>query len=299
MLTDVFVLGGSGFVGSATIDAALAAGLSVGAWARTEAQAKALRRRGVQVTAPPQIPAAKVVIDLIQPKLPERLTQAALTRAAQYRVDVTRAVLPALPAGSLLFSISGTDDFDDEIVSHRSPFSVRPSGFSRIGLSVRNEVVASGVPFASLHLGTVYGPGKLFASKLFPQLAKGRLPIIGDGANQLPLIHVEDAARALVHLASLETSRLRAHPWIVTDGTSTTQRELLELGARLLGAPAPRSVPRWLASLVAGSVAADSFARNVPTEPSALFQTGFELRYSSIASGLPASLARLSALEAA
>jgi nucleoside-diphosphate-sugar epimerase len=28
MLTDVFVLGGSGFVGSATVDAALAAGLS-------------------------------------------------------------------------------------------------------------------------------------------------------------------------------------------------------------------------------------------------------------------------------
>ena len=176
MLTDLFVLGGSGFVGSATIDAALAAGLSVGAWARTEAQAQALRRRGVQVTAPPHIPVAKVVIDLIQPKLPERLTQAALNRAAQYRLDVTRAVLPALPPGALLFSVSGTDDFDDEIVSHRSPFSTRPSGFSRIGLSVRSEVLLAGVPFASLHLGTVYGPGKLFASKLFPSSPRDGCP---------------------------------------------------------------------------------------------------------------------------
>jgi nucleoside-diphosphate-sugar epimerase len=291
MLTDIFILGATGFVGGATVDAALDAGLSVGAWARTEAQAQQLRRRGVQVIAPPQIPNTKVVIDLIQPKLPERLTEAALARAARARVDVTRSVLPALPRGALLFSISGTDDFEDEIVSHRSPFAGRPSGFARIGSSVRRQLLASGV----LHLGTVYGPGKAFASKVFPELAKGRLPIVGTGANRLPLIHVEDAARAMVHLAALDESRVREHPWIITDGTATTQRALLELGAKLLGARAPRSVPRWLASLVAGSVAASSFARDVPTDPSALFATGFTLRYTSIATGLPATIARLEA----
>jgi nucleoside-diphosphate-sugar epimerase len=295
MLTDVFVLGATGFVGSATVAAALEAGLTVGAWARTDAQAQALRRRGVQVTAPTQIPATKVVIDLIQPALPRRLTNAALARAARYRVDVTRSVLPALPAGALLFSISGTDDFQGDLVSHRSTFTARPSGFARIGLAVRHEVQASGLPFASLHLGTVYGPGKAFASTLFPRLAKGRLPIVGDGQNRLPLIHVEDAGRAILHLATLDQARLRAHPWIITDGTATTQRELLELGARLLGAPAPRSVPRWLASVVAGSVAASSLARDVPTDPSALFSTGFELRYPSITTGLPATLALLEA----
>jgi nucleoside-diphosphate-sugar epimerase len=293
MLTDLFVLGASGFVGSATVDAALAAGLSVGAWARTEEQAERLRRRGVVVAAPSEIPATKVVLDLIQPKLPGRLTEGALARAADYRVDVTRSVLPAIPRGALLFSVSGTDDFDDDMVSHRSPFTTRPSGFARIGSRVRREVLASGLPFASLHLGTVYGPGKAFASTLFPKLAKGRLPIVGHGSNRLPLIHVDDAARAMVHLAKQSDSMLRAHPWIITDGTATTQRALLELGAKLLGAPAPRAVPRWLASLIAGSVGASSLARDVPTDPSALFATGFELRYPSIETGLVATLARL------
>jgi nucleoside-diphosphate-sugar epimerase len=293
MLTDMFILGASGFVGSATIDAALEAGLSLGAWARTEAQAQLLRRRGVEVMAPPHLPTTKVVVDLIQPKLPKRLTEGALARAAQYRIDVTRSLLPALPRGALLFSVSGTDDLEGPTVSHRSAFARRPSGFARIGSAVRREVLASGVPFASLYLGTVYGPGKAFASTLFPQLAKGRLPVVGNGANRLPLIHVDDAARAMVHLAALDASRLRAHPWIITDGTDTTQRALLELGAKLLGGPAPRSVPRWLASLVAGSVAAATFSRDVPTDPSALFSTGFTLRYPSIATGLPASLARL------
>lgn len=202
MLThDLFVLGASGFVGSTVVDAALRAGLKVGAWARSEAQAAALRGRGVAVSAPPSIPASRVVIDLIQPKLPARLSEAALEEAARYRVDTTRGVLRALPPGALLFSVSGTDDFEAGVVSHRSPFTGDPKGFAKIGLRVRAEVLASLRPFASIHLGTVYGPGKAFAATLFPKLAKGRLPVIGRGANRLPLIHVEDAARALVHLA--------------------------------------------------------------------------------------------------
>jgi nucleoside-diphosphate-sugar epimerase len=296
MLTnDIFILGASGFVGSATADAALRAGLSVGAWARTEAQAQLLRRSGVHVTTPPAIPPAKVVVDLIQPKLPERLTESALKQVARYRVETTRQVLGALPEGAMLFLVSGIDDFDDDVVSHRSPLATRPRGFACIGLGVRAQVVASGAQFASLHLGTVYGPGKSFAATLFPRLAKGRLPIVGDGANRLPLIHVDDAARAIVHLARLARERLTAHPWIVTDGSGTTQRELLELGARLLGGPRPRPVPRWLASVVAGGVAAASFSRDVPTDPSALLETGFTFNHPSIATGLPASLAGLEA----
>src|SRR5437868_5624948 len=102
MLTDLFILGASGFVGSATVDAALAAGLSVGGWARTDAQARRLGQRGVQVTAPPHIPAARVVIDLVQPKLPQRLSESAMARAAGNRVELTRSVLAAFPRGALL-----------------------------------------------------------------------------------------------------------------------------------------------------------------------------------------------------
>jgi len=295
-VNDVFILGATGFVGGAVVDAALHAGLKVGAWARTEAQAAALRQRGVAVSAPPSIPPSKVVIDLIQPKLPERLSSGAFEKAALYRVEATRRVLQALPPEALLFSVSGTDDFAGGPVSHESHFFAgAPKGFARIGLRVRAELLASQQPFASIHLGTVYGPGKMFASKLFPGLAKGRLPIIGDGANRLPLIHVEDAARALLHLTTLSREQLTAHPWIVTDGTATTQRELLELAAKLLHGPRPKSVPRWIASLVAGSVAAGSFSRDLPTDPSALIATGFTFRFPSIATGLPASISRLEA----
>src|SRR3954469_4877899 len=134
---DLFILGATGFVGGAVVDAALRAGLNVGAWARTEAQGAALRGRGVTVSAPPSIPPSRIVIDLIQPKLPERLSQAALEKAARYRVEATRGVLQALPPEALLFSVSGTDDFMAGPVSHQSRFyGGAPQGFARIGLSV-------------------------------------------------------------------------------------------------------------------------------------------------------------------
>lgn len=117
MLTDIFILGATGFVGAATVQAALEMGLSVGARARTEAQTQQLRRRGVQVTTPPHIPATKVVIDLIQPKPPARLSEAALAQAARYRRDITRTLLPSLPRGALFFLVSGTDDFEGGVVA--------------------------------------------------------------------------------------------------------------------------------------------------------------------------------------
>jgi 2-alkyl-3-oxoalkanoate reductase len=310
MLT--YLLGASGFVGSAVIRAARPAGLPLVALARSDAQARLLEQHGVRAIrgeriSPEHLRGVGRVIDLIQPSLPERLTEAALARAADYRVQTTREVIAAIqvqPAASrpLLLAISGTDDLardDAGKVSHRSALVTAPKGFARIGLRARAEVVASGVPFACIYLGTVYGPGKAFAAKVFPGLTAGKLPIVGNGSNRLALIHVDDAARALVRLVGMRTSQLVAHPWIVTDGTSTTQRELLEQAARLLGARPPRSVPRWIASLVAGSVAASSFARDVPTDISALLTSGFGFTHPSIATGLPATIAALAVREAA
>ena len=66
------------------------------------------------------------------------------------------------------FSVSGTDDFVRGTISHQSRFLPvsEAKGFAKIGLSVRGELLASKRPFASIHLGTVYGPGKAFAAKL-------------------------------------------------------------------------------------------------------------------------------------
>src|SRR5258705_11852188 len=125
MLTDVFILGATGFVGSAAVDAALEAGVSGGAWGRTEAQAAALRRRGVQVVASPRIPATEVVIDLIQPNLPRRLTEEALLRAAGAPAVVPPPPVPALPSGGLAFLAGGPAHPPRGAASHPLPVRAR------------------------------------------------------------------------------------------------------------------------------------------------------------------------------
>jgi len=104
----------------------------------------------------------------------------------------------------------------------------------------------------------------------------------------VPLVHVTDAARALVHLAGLPRTGLVGRTFIVMDGADTTQRELLDETATLMGVKRPGAVPTWLAALVAGSITLDAHA-----DPSALLTTGFHFRYPSHRQGVPATLAAL------
>jgi nucleoside-diphosphate-sugar epimerase len=117
--------------------------------------------------------------------------------------------------------------------------------------------------------------------------------VLGSGSNHLPLTHVTDAARALVHLAGLPRAEVVGRTFVATDGSDTTQRELLEHTAELMGARRPGSVPAAVAALIAGRPAAETMTLDVRADPSALLATGFQFRYPSHREGVPEALARL------
>ena len=104
----------------------------------------------------------------------------------------------------------------------------------------------------------VHGPGNMFADQYITGLKKGPARILGKGANRLPLVHVTDAARALVHLAGLPRTVLVGRTLIVMDGTDTIQRELLDDTVAFMGVKRPGAVPIWLDVLVAGSIAVET-----------------------------------------
>ena len=78
-------------------------------------------------------------------------------------------------------------------------------------------------------------------------VARRRLPLVGDGAGVWSLIHVDDAARATV--AALSGP---AGTYNIVDDHPAKVAEWLPQFARALGAPAPRRVPVWLARRFAG-----------------------------------------------
>ena len=151
----------------------------------------------------------------------------------------------------------------------------------------------SEVASAFAYLGTVYGPGKTFAKTIFPQLAAGRFRMAGRGGNRTPLVHVQDAARALVHLAALDPGRLSGRSFVIADGHEGSMAEFLGCAADCLGAPRPSSVPLWFARLFTGSVLCETLTRDIIADPGALLETGFTFLYPSYREGLPPTVERL------
>ena len=312
---EIFILGATGFVGRETVKAALNRGFRVKALVRDREKASALAAAGaVLIQGDAASPAewihhtagSKVLIDLVQPTLPARIGRAAVRRTAGIRAANTRNLLAALkdvPDANhpILISVSGLDDLApdaDGNVSDGSPLANRPAGFGHIGIPVRRLVEQSAVSAGFVYLATVYGPGKGFAKSLFPQLAAGRFRLPGDGSNRMPLVHVEDAARALVHVAALPVDRLTGRSFVVADGGNVSMRAFLGEAAKLLGAPAPRTVPRWLARLALGSALYHTLTRDIGASSSELLSSGFEFRYRSYEEGLPPTLHQLGLLEA-
>ncbi|GIH91223.1 NAD-dependent epimerase/dehydratase family protein [Planobispora siamensis] len=302
----LLILGAGGFIGRTAVREAVSAGWEVTGLVRgAEAARRVTEAGGTPHLSTADDPGtwaetargATAVVDLVQPRLPGRMTLRAARRVSSARQGTTSGVLRALgslPAHErpLLVSVSGVDDLDPgagRTVSHASPLRTVPAGFAHIGLPVRRLIEQSGLPAVHVCLGNmVYGPGKGFGDVIVPGLARRRVPVPGSGNNRLPLIHVEDAARALIHVAGLDGVAGRS--FVAADGTATTLRELLEETARLLGAPAPRTLPRWAAAQLVGRIALETLTLDAAADVSALTATGFTLRHPSIREGLPATL---------
>ena len=313
MTRTLFILGATGFIGRETVSAAIEAGWRVIALTRSEEGAARLRAVGARpvmgdVARPDawidEARGSMALIDLVQPALPRRMSRSAIATVSRERQAGTAGILTALRGLAaadrpLLFSVSGIDDLqadDRGVVDHRSPLRAHPRGFGRIGLPVRRLIEESGLDTAYLYFGFVYGPGKVFAAQYVDGLRAGKAPVVGRGDNYLPLTHVEDAARAIVHLAGQPRATLVGRNVVITDGADPTQRALLDYTAGLMGVKRASRAPAPLVALIAGRVTVEVIARDVHADPAALIATDFAFRYPSYREGVPATLAALAAL---
>jgi nucleoside-diphosphate-sugar epimerase len=142
-----------------------------------------------------------------------------------------------------------------------------------------------------LRYGSFYGPGTGFSLAPDAQMAgpirKRRFPLVGDGGGVWSFVHIEDAAAATA--AAVE----HGEPGIynVVDDEPAPVREWLPVLASALDAKPPRRVPRWLARLAAGEMAAVLMtdvrgASNVKAKR----ELGWQLRYPSWRQGFAQGL---------
>jgi nucleoside-diphosphate-sugar epimerase len=248
---NVFVTGGTGFVGAHLVKALRARGDAVAALVRRPALADQLGW-GPEVrivrgdlddeAALRQGCAGADVVYHVAGKIAAR-------NAAEFMAtnrDGTANVLEAARDGGarrILFvsslAVAGPTTPGYPIDETRAPRPVTDYGRSKLAA----EVLVRAMPLAwtVVRPPVVYGEWDRGTLKIFQLARRGVVPVFGDGSQELSVIHAEDLARSLIAAATSPAAVGRvyfaAHP------TTTTSRDLVLAAGRAAGGRVPRIVP--------------------------------------------------------
>jgi nucleoside-diphosphate-sugar epimerase len=103
---------------------------------------------------------------------------------------------------------------------------------------VRDAGASGRLETVVLRPGFVYGPGdRLFLPRLVEGLVERQFRYVGDGSKVLNMIYVDDLVQAL--LLARDTTAAAGQAYNLTDGTTTSLRELVTTLSHLLGLPPP------------------------------------------------------------
>ena len=161
-----------------------------------------------------------------------------VARAAQ-RAGVGRLVLVSSLA------VTGPSRPGEAVDELSGPGPVTAYGRSK--QAGERAVRETGVSLTIVRPPAVYGPRDRAFLTLFRSALRGFVPLLGDGRQELTLVHARDLARALV--AAAESPRTPGGIYHAGHATPSTQRELAQAIGRALGrsircVPLPRALVR-------------------------------------------------------
>lgn len=308
----LFVTGGTGFIGAAFVRRALAVGYQVKLLTRAPEAVRRLEALG----------AVPVVGDLLEPgpwrevvadcecvmHLAQPQTfggRVSLARALAYRerrLRMDTLLLDSLRPGTVrrFVYVGGTSYIGDQGTELKDETATpNPKGWGPYvapAIEAVQGYVARGLPIVEAFPGAVYGPGSWFAEYTLAPLKSGkRLVGMGGPRRYTSPIHLEDCARALLHL--LEHGEVGRRYFLVDDRPATFA-EIAQLAARALGVPLrTRILPAWLVRLMIGPVRADSLLSGYRLSNARLKSTGFTFEFPRIDEGIPDAVRRWQAGE--
>ena len=246
---NVFVTGGTGFVGAHLVQALCARGDTVTCLVRNPAKAQAHGWTRVRVIPGDLENAAALErgcadADVVY-HVAGRVSARGLDEFMRANRDGTANVLEALPPQAaprfvLVSSLAaaGPTTPGQPIDETRPPSPVTPYGQSKLAAEVLVRTMATS--WTIVRPPVVYGEWDREVLKVFRLARGGVVPVFGDGSQQLSVIYAGDLAAALVAAATSPAGANRlyyaAHPVV------TTSRDFVRAVGRSVGR-APRVVP--------------------------------------------------------
>jgi nucleoside-diphosphate-sugar epimerase len=135
------------------------------------------------------------------------------------------------------------------VKTESDPLDSHPVAQQRVSLAaikhLEDATLRAPLSGVVLRYGMFYGPGA--SDEMIAAIRKRMLPIVGDGGGVWSMLHIDDAAGAVV--AALDGGE---GVYNIVDDDPAPTRELIPALAEIVGAKPPRHVPVWLGRLLAG-----------------------------------------------
>ncbi|MDW8297790.1 MAG: NAD(P)-dependent oxidoreductase [Anaerolineae bacterium] len=295
----LFLAGGSGFIGSAFVRHAIAAGHTVQALCRSERSAAAVHALGAQPVMGNLLEAgtwqahaaqAEIVLHFAQPQtFGGRVSKARALRYESERQIMDRNLLSALMHSAVqrIVYVSGTSYYGQQDLPPKDETAKpNPRGWGPYIVKAMQQLetfCAAGLPIITVFPASVYGAGSWYA-EILTSLKAGRVQLTAARRDPtLATVHVEDCARAILHL--MEHGAI-GERYIICDDRPPKYSEILAQSAQAMNVPLKtRAVPLWLGRLIVGPVIADLYDAHLSN--ARLRSTGFRFQFPTIEQGIP------------
>jgi len=260
----IFVIGGTGLVGSYLLPKLVDAGHDLRVLTRSTAKIQKIERLGAvgilgDIRNPQEfrnyIKSVDIIVLLAMPSVKpgKRISKKRKEELKKEINDFFRNSMDmAIQYNAPLILPSGTSFHTkiNEIADEAWP--IRRVGLTEIGKDTDdmvNEAIRTNNPkIIQLIYGKIYGNGGLFLF-MYNMMKKGRFKIIGNGDNFIPNIHASDATSAIVKVIEKMPIGER---FIIADDFPVTQKEFAFYMADLMNVKRPGKIPGFIIKMVLG-----------------------------------------------
>lgn len=269
----VFVVGGTGFLGSHLVPRLVQKGHQVAVLTRNPQQISALEQKGASGIVGDILKIESFVSSLDTPDLliniampPVKLGRISRRRFKRLRkvttLYIANTIQLAERIGCPYILTLGTSFHPDTDRLFTEEDPIQRFGMPKIGEHVDDlidEALTKNNPGCIVFMpGQIYGSGGLFLM-MYDWMNRGRYRIVGRGDNTIPRIYVEDLADAYVKTVEELPCGER---FILADDTPCTVYDFTKYMAECMHIPMPKSIPKWLMRAIIGKLPLETITMN-------------------------------------